>query len=121
MVSGRPFEVVVRFESSAHLEGVLLGLTILQEPGINLGGPNNHLSGLFTLRPGVGEAHFRSPGMVLMPGRYEVSAGMMQPGRLLIDQVADAAELEVLPSGDFVHGLVRMDGEWRLDQVSSES
>ena len=121
VVSGRPFEVGGGLGGSVRLGWFTPVFTPMEGRSLDLGGANNSLLALFTLRPGVGEAHFRSPGMVLMPGRYEVSAGMMQPGRLLIDQVADAAELEVLPSGDFVHGLVRMDGEWRLDQVSSES
>ena len=117
VVSGRPFEVVIRYESSAHLAEVVLGLTIVHEPGIKLGGPNTADAGLVELGLGIGEARFSGLSMALMPGRYVVSAGIMQPGRRVIDQVYDAFDLEVLPSGDFVHGLVRMEGTWQVDQV----
>lgn len=110
---GEALEVVVTYESTTDIDDVIVGLAFTDESGVRVAGPNSHESGLLRLPAGPGEVTFRCEELVLMPGRYTVSAALVTTGHF-IDNVADQFELVVRSSGGTESGLVRMAGQWTL-------
>lgn len=115
VVSGEPFEAVLTFDSSTRLEDASIVLSFLHESGVRVAAPTSQDSGSLSIPPGPGQMCFSCGSLILMPGRYVVSAAILQPGHL-VDNVTDQFELVVQPSQGTGSGLVRMDGRWRFSE-----
>jgi ABC-2 type transport system ATP-binding protein/lipopolysaccharide transport system ATP-binding protein len=115
VTAGGGFEAVISFESSCDLEDVIIGLGFRHESGARLAEPNSLDSGLVRLVKGPGEVRFASESLILNPGRYSVTAAIVQTGHF-VDLVNEQFDLVVQPSGGNEHGLVRMEGSWEVVQ-----
>jgi ABC-2 type transport system ATP-binding protein/lipopolysaccharide transport system ATP-binding protein len=112
-VPGSPLAVTLTYEAKEAIDDVIVGLAFINEAGVRVAGPNSQEGGLLHLPTGEGEVRFECDELVLMPGRYRVSAGIVTSSHF-IDNVVEQFELVVRPAGGTETGNARMPGRWSV-------
>lgn len=113
-VTGRPLTFELSYVAHEPLNEAIFAVNIVHESGVRVGCPSTHVRGLLHVPAGPGVARFHMPACPLQPGRYKLSATIVDSSRF-VDDVADQFDLVVRSGGGLEAGLVRITGDWLVE------
>jgi ABC-2 type transport system ATP-binding protein/lipopolysaccharide transport system ATP-binding protein len=117
--TGERCTVRMHYQANTDLQAVTFGLGFAHESGVNLAGPNSGYGDrAFAVDAGLGVVDFEIPELLLQPGSFSVSVGVVDHGHTY-DYRDRAFELRVRAQGAVTEpGLTRMSGSWQLKPAS---
>lgn len=113
-VTGSPLTFEMTYECLQPLTEAIFAINVIHESGVRVACPSTHVQGMLEVPVGPGRVTFRMPACPLQPGRYRLSATIVDGARF-VDDVAEQFDLVVRSAGGLEAGLVRMEGEWTVD------
>lgn len=113
VITGRPLTFEMTYECREELHEAIFAVNIVHESGVRVACPSTHVRGMLEVPVGPGEVRLRIPSCPLQPGRYRLSATIVDSSRF-VDDVAEQFDLVVRPSGGLEAGLVQISGEWSV-------
>jgi ABC-2 type transport system ATP-binding protein/lipopolysaccharide transport system ATP-binding protein len=116
LVAGEPATFRLHFTAREPLAQLIFGLGFITQAGVNIAGPNTGDRTL-SVEAGTGYVDFHVPQLILEPGMFEVSTGVIQGGHTY-DFRERAFDLRVRGNVPGESGLVRLMGSWSEPKAS---
>ena len=86
LTSSAPFEIRLDYQVHAPVPGTIFGLTIYRDDGAGVYGTNTRIDGLeVPVATGSATISFRGEHLDLLPGRYVLDVGVIDPGDHVYD------------------------------------
>lgn len=115
VISGAPVTVRIFYQAMELIEAADFGLRFTTGSGILVAEPFSRRGDQYLrIEPGAGYVDFVMDSLLLSPGTYRVSTGIIYQGHFF-DLMDDAAELHVRQGPGLTYeGLIRMPGRWTI-------
>ena len=112
--SGAPFEIRLDYQVHAPVPGTIFGLTIYRDDGAGVYGTNTRIDGLeVPVATGSATISFRGEHLDLLPGRYVLDVGVIDPGDHVYDYHSKRFTFRV--SGSALElGTARIEHHWEV-------